>query len=93
MITTVHKSSFCNEILWKTKMKGINYESKMGYFMKRKIITTYITWTNLYIIPQFKKPKSEANHLYNPQKLYAQDTHKLNKSYISTSNSKIIIII
>lgn len=78
-------------------MRGTNDESKMGHFMKKKIITTFVIWTNLYIVPQFKSPESEPNHLYNPQELHilkclnVQDIHKLKKSYISTSNSKMKI--
>lgn len=37
---------------------------------RKKVINTYITYINLYIVSEFKNPNSEYNHLFTPQKLY-----------------------
>lgn len=79
------------------KWKVLMMSSRWDISWRKKIIKTFVTWTNLYIVPQFKRPESEPNHLYNPQELRilkclnVQDIYKLKKSYISTSNSKMKI--
>lgn len=44
------KVVFYNEVLWKIKVKGINYELEMEYFMNGKNLLLFLLFGLIYIL-------------------------------------------